>query len=102
MLQNKKEVLTTIKENRGRIRELGVKRLGLFGSFVREEQNAQSDIDLLVEFDKDQKTFDNFIHLAFLLEKLFKRHVELVTAESLSPYIKPHITSEVEYVVFSS
>ena len=44
------------------------------------------------------KTFDNFIQLSFLLEDLFKRRVELVTAESLSPHIGPFIMSEVEYV----
>ena len=51
-----------------------------------------------MEFEQGKKTFDNFIQLSFLLEDLFKRRVELVTIESLSPYIGPHIMSEVEYV----
>jgi predicted nucleotidyltransferase len=87
---------------RDRIKALGVKRLGLFGSFVRMQQDRDSDIDVLVEFEPSQKTFDNFIHLAFFLEELFGRRVELVTPEALSPYIGPHIMQEVEYVAFDA
>ena len=54
------------------------------------------DVDLLAQFLPEQKTFDNFIQLAFLLEAAFRPHVELVTPESLSPYIGPHISDEVE------
>ena len=77
---------------------MGVKRLGLFGSFVRGEQKNASDIDFIVEFETDKKTFDNFMTLSFFLEVLFQRRVELVTAESLSPYIGPYILKEAEYV----
>jgi len=76
---------------------MGVRRLGLFGSFARGEQGADSDVDLLVEFTPGQKTFDNFMQLAFFLEDLFHRRVELVTPESLSPYLRPYIMDEVEY-----
>jgi len=98
-VQTKRKALSLIEEHRDRIKALRVKKLGLFGSFVREEQGVESDIDLLVEFEQGKKTFDNFIHLSFFLEDLFKRRVELVTTESLSPYIGPHIISEVEYVI---
>lgn len=52
---SKKDVLSIIQQNRKSIKTLGVKKLGLFGSFVREEQNKNSDIDLMVEFDKGKK-----------------------------------------------
>jgi predicted nucleotidyltransferase len=97
-VQTKEKALALIIEHQDRIKALGVKRLGLFGSFVREEHGPASDVDVLVEFEQDRKTFDNFIQLSFLLEDLFKRRVELVTAESLSPHIGPFIMSEVEYV----
>ena len=77
---------------------MGVKRLGLFGSFVRGQQNANSDVDLLVEFEPGKKTFDNFLQLCLFLEGLLGRHVELLTPESLSPFIGPRIMGEVEYV----
>ena len=101
-VQTKEKALSLIAENRDRITTLGVKRLGLFGSFARGEQRAESDVDLLVEFDKGKKTFDNFIQLSFFLEDLLKRHIELVTPESLSPYLRPHIMKEIEYVTFTS
>ena len=94
----KRDVLNTLRQNSARLQALGVKRLGLFGSFVREEQRSASDIDLLVEFQPGKKTFDNFMELSFLLEDLFRRRVELVTTESLSPYLGPHILKEVQYV----
>jgi predicted nucleotidyltransferase len=98
-VQTKEKTLALIKKHQDRIKALGVKKIGLFGSFVREEQGVKSDIDLLVEFEQGKKTFDNFIQLSFFLEDLFKRRVELVTPESLSPYIGPHIMNEVEYVI---
>jgi hypothetical protein len=100
--QTKKDVLSIIRGHQDKIKTFGVRKLGLFGSFVRNEQNIESDIDLLVEFEEGQKTFDNFMQLSFLLEELLKWPVELVTVESVSPYLRPYITQEVEYVTFSA
>ena len=96
-VRNKEEVLVIIRKHQQEIRDLGVRRCGFFGSFVRGENTEQSDIDILVEFEPSQKTFDNYMQLAFLLEELLGRDVDLVTVESLSPYIGPHILKEVEY-----
>ena len=76
------------------IRRLGVRRLALFGSMARGEARPDSDVDLLVEFAPGQKSFDRFVSLAELLERLLGRPVELVTLESLSPFIGPHILAE--------
>ena len=76
------------------IRALGVKRLALFGSVVRGDAHADSDVDILVEFVPGQKNFDRFMALSDLLEQLLDRPVELVTLESLSPFIGPHILAE--------
>ena len=99
--ETKKNVLALIEAHQDRIRALGVTRVGLFGSFARNEQSVKSDVDLLVEFDPSQKTFDNFMELSFFLEDLLKRRVEILTRDSLSPYIGPHILEEVEYVTFN-
>lgn len=98
---NKATILILLDANQSQLKTYGVKRLGLFGSFVREEQTPESDIDFLVEFEKGKKSFDNFMHLSFFLEKLFNQSVELVTPESLSPYIGPRILNTVEYVTLS-
>ena len=63
--KTKRDIVTAIQENRDQIKALGVRRLGLFGSFVRNEQRPDSDVDILVEFQPEQKTFDNFIQLSF-------------------------------------
>ncbi|UCC88338.1 MAG: nucleotidyltransferase family protein [Anaerolineales bacterium] len=100
-LLTKQEVLAQIEDNHDQLRALGVRRLGLFGSFARNDPTAESDVDVLVEFEPDQKTFDNFMRLVFLLEDVLQRPVEVVTAESLSPYLRPYIMNEVEYVPLS-
>lgn len=83
------------------LRALGVRRLGIFGSFTRGQQHQDSDVDILVEFEPGRKTFDTFMRLSFLLEEALQRRVEVITKESLSPYIGPHILKEVEYVPLS-
>lgn len=84
-------------ENKDKLLKFGVERLGLFGSFVRGDQNENSDIDILVEFSSDKKNYDNFINLVFFLEEILQRRVELVTPESISPYLKSYIMGEVGY-----
>jgi hypothetical protein len=100
--QTKDDVWLAITSNQDRIKAFGVKKLGLFGSFVREEQKKESDIDFLVEFEQDKKNFKNFMQLSFLLEDILNRRVELVTTESLSPYIRPYIIKDIEYAAFTS
>ena len=102
VVQTKEHVLSLLQGHRDHIRNIGVRRLGLFGSFARQQQGAESDVDVLVEFEPGSKTFDAFMQLAFFLEELFERRVELVTPESLSPYIGPRIWKEIEYVSFDA
>ena len=101
-IQSKQDIFVLLRQHQDLIMRLGVTRLGLFGSYVRNEQHPDSDIDFLVEFQPSHKTFDNFMQLSFLLEDSLQRSVELVTPESLSPYLRPYILQEVEYVPFSS
>jgi hypothetical protein len=101
-VQTKEQILTLLQEHQSELRRLGVRRCGLFGSFVRNESQDQSDVDILVEFEPEQKRFDHFMQLAFFLEDLFGRRVDLITTESLSPYIGPHILGEVEYAPVSA
>ncbi|MBI4687586.1 MAG: nucleotidyltransferase family protein [Nitrospirae bacterium] len=98
-VQTKKEVSNILLSHKKEIEEFGVKRIGLFGSFAKGKQKRESDVDLLVEFISGKKNFRNFIYLAFFLEDLLHRKVELVTPESLSPYLKPHILKEIKYVL---
>ena len=97
----KEWVLTTIEEHREQLSAFGVRRLGLFGSYARGEAGPASDIDVLVDFEENRKTFDNFMKVVLLLEDLFGRRVDLVTREALSPYIAPNVLSEIEYASVS-
>src|SRR4051794_22032959 len=101
-VMTKDRVFALLAENASRLRQLGVRRYGLFGSFVRNEARPDSDVDLLVEFEPGKKTFDNFMTLSFFLEDLLGRKVELITPEALSPYIGPYILQEAEYAVVGS
>lgn len=88
-----------ISEARSAVLALGVERLALFGSVQRDSARADSDVDILVEFRPGQKTYDHFLALGDLLEGLFGCRVELVTLESLSPFLKPHILAEARDVL---
>jgi len=101
-VQTKREVSKPISDHSAQLKDIDVKKVGIFGSFVRGERTPESDIDLLVQFEPDKKNFDNFIHLSELLEDLLQRRVEIITTEALSPYIGPHILSEVEYASLSA
>lgn len=97
MLQTKQEIIHKLEQNRDFLRSHGVKKIGVFGSYSRGFQHSESDIDLLIEFERGKKTFDNFMTLVFFLEDLLEHKVELVTKESLSPHIGPYILKETEY-----
>ena len=94
---NRSIIISTLSQHHDLLQEHGIERIGLFGSFVREEQTETSDIDLLVHFSKAKKSLHNLVSLGIELEKLFGRKVELVSSESLSKYIGPHILKEVQY-----
>jgi uncharacterized protein len=75
----------------------GVRNLGLFGSYARDQQNPLSDIDILVSFAKDIDLFD-FIDLKEYLERLLGEKVDLVMASALKPSISKRILGGVQYV----
>lgn len=95
-VQNKETIRALIARRKHRVKSLGVKRLQLFGSFARGEQKHESDIDFLVKFAPRKKTLKNLVALGDFLEDLLGRHVELITRESLDPYIGPYILREVQ------
>lgn len=99
-VSNKEQIFSLLIQSETVLKQYGVATIGLFGSFTRNEQNSKSDIDFLVEFEKSKKTYKNFIELAFFLEEVFGRKVEIITPQSISQYLKPHIMQEVEYVAF--
>mgnify|MGYP000905268090 CR=1 FL=1 len=98
-LKNKEQIIRLLQTNNKQIKNFGVKKIGLFGSFAKNQQTADSDIDFIVEFEKEKKTYKSFINLAFFLEELLGRKVDLLTNKSLSPYLGPQILKETENVL---
>ncbi len=96
------EAIRLLRENMEKIRSFGVKRIGLFGSVVRSETTDQSDVDIVVEFEKGQARMKNVLGLIDFLEKLFNRKIDLLTPDAIEtirlPSIKKEIKKEVVYV----
>jgi hypothetical protein len=98
-MTDKEYILNQLKSQKNEISRYGITDLGLFGSYARDEQTENSDIDILIDFEADKETFDNYMAVYDIIEKLFKnQHVEIVTKNGLSPYIGPKILNEVKYV----
>jgi predicted nucleotidyltransferase len=97
-MTSKEYILSEMKQQKRELQNLGIVRIGLFGSYVREEQSEKSDIDILLEFEPEKENFDNYMSVYDILENLFRNEkVEIVTKNGLSPYIGPKILKEVIY-----
>lgn len=79
-------------------RTFHVKELGVFGSFITGNQRANSDIDILVLFEKGHKDFFNYMRLKYCMEDILGRKVDLVMKEAIKPRLKDKVLNEVEYV----
>ena len=73
-----------------------VKKIGIFGSYIRNEQNKNSDLDILVEFEEEPGLF-KFIELENYLKTILKVKVDLVMKNALKPQIGRHVLNEVVY-----
>ena len=58
-MTNKEYILSEMKQQKRKLQNLGIVRIGLFGSYVREQQSEKSDIDILIEFEPEKENFDN-------------------------------------------
>ena len=91
-------ILETLQEKKELLTKYGVKRIGLFGSYIKNKQNKNSDIDILIEFFTNQETFDNLMTIYNILENTFtNQKIEIVTKNGLSKYIGSYILKETEY-----
>lgn len=89
------EVFRVLEEHRERLRALGVRRLGLFGSLVRHEARETSDLDFLVELEHE--TFDSYMEVKEFLEELFACPVDLVLMDAIKPRLRDSILREAVY-----
>ena len=91
----KAEVLQKLKDRMPEIRErFGIETLGIFGSVARGEDTKDSDIDILYTFSPGYSTLSNLVQLGDYLEDLFRKKVDLVGRDWISPYLREMILSE--------
>lgn len=89
------EVLAELARNRARLQTLGVRSLGLFGSYRRGTPRPDSDMDFLI--DLERPSFDGYMDIKLWLEDTFGLPVDLVLVDTLKPRLRPVILSEVVY-----
>jgi len=92
---NSKKILEKIEKEKSKLKEKGVKKIGLFGSYAKDNPDKKSDIDILVEFDKISA--DNFFGLLFFLERLLKKKIDLIELKSLRKELN-YVKKEAKYV----
>jgi len=92
----KDDIRKTIIQNKEILDKYKVKYIALFGSYARNEQRDDSDVDFLVEFEDN--TYRNFINLVYEIESLLNKKVTIVTLKGMSPYILPHVLKEAEEI----
>ena len=98
-MTTKENILAILKTHKPEFSKFGVSNIGLFGSYLRNEQSAKSDIDLLIDFEPEKENFDNYMAVYDMFENLFKNEkIEIVTKNGLSKYIGPKILNDVMYV----
>ncbi len=92
-------VITERERELNRImKKYGVKKAEIFGSFARGEEKKNSDIDILIEFERGRSLLD-MSGLKIELEELLKRDVDLVTYKSIDPMVKDSILSDREVLI---
>jgi len=97
-MKTKEEILKILKDEFPYLKEeYGVKKIGVFGSYSRAEQDIKSDVDILIQFEKPIGFF-KFIAIEDYLSERLKAKVELVTEDALKPIIKPYVMEDVVYV----
>ncbi|MCF2971337.1 nucleotidyltransferase family protein [Synechococcus sp. Nb3U1] len=89
----KQEVLTLLEKHQNTLKDFGVKSMMLFGSVARDEARTDSDVDLLVEFDRPVGLL-TFVRLKRYLEEILESSVDLGTPDSLKPYLREPVFRE--------
>lgn len=91
---NSKEIIKKIEGKKEEISKYGVKKIGIFGSFAKDSQKKKSDIDVLIVVDNPK--FDDYMDLKIMLEKLFKRKIDLVIEKDLKSELN-YVKKETKY-----
>ncbi|GAA4415722.1 nucleotidyltransferase family protein [Nibrella viscosa] len=98
-MTTKENILSTLRAYKPELSKFGVSTIGLFGSYLYDNQSRKSDIDILIDFEPDKENFENFMAVYDIVEGLFEdEKIEIVTKNGLSKHIRPKILNEVLYI----
>ena len=89
----REEVQRRLAKHRAELKRLGVRSLDLFGSIARGDAGADSDVDLLVEFDQPMGLFQ-FFRVQRRLEAIVGRHVDLIMKDAIKRQLRTRILAE--------
>ena len=96
-MKNLEEIESILLKHKSGLRErFKVKEIGIFGSYARNEQTEDSDVDILVEFEEPVGLL--FVHLADFLEEILQSRVDLVTEDGIKPNRRKYIMEDLIYV----
>lgn len=94
---DKKEILKLLKDHKSELqKKFPLKSIALFGSYARDEQTPESDIDVLVEFS--EPVGFEFIDLIDDLEELLNHKIDLVSKKGIKSHYLPYIEEDAIYV----
>jgi uncharacterized protein len=92
------QIIERLKENEAVLRAKGVAHAALFDSRARGDDRADSDTDIMVEFDPTAHvTVFDYAGLKDFIATLFDGPVDVVNREGLKPYVKPAVTADLIY-----
>ena len=89
------QILDTLSQHSRELYAMGVRKIGLFGSYRHDSPGTDSDIDFLVRLERP--SFDNYMTVKIFLEDQFGCLVDLVLEDSIKPRLRSHILDEVVY-----
>lgn len=97
-MKSKEEIMDALSRLAGELRKnYKVERIGLFGSYARQEQRPDSDIDLLVDFSENADLFD-LVELKYFMEEKLNHRVDIVPARVLRDELRQAVLADVSYV----
>ncbi len=95
---NRDEIIARLREHEATLRKRGVAHAALFGSRARGDQRAESDTDIMIEFDPMARiTVFDYAGLKGYIAELFDGHVDVVNRDGLKTYVKPAATADAVY-----
>ncbi len=99
MLTEKEKILDFLNHSKEKLSlDFGIDKIGLFGSYLNNSQNNDSDVDILIEVRKDFKKYKYYFELKKFLEDNIGKEVDIIYKDAINPLIKMEIKEDILYV----